>query len=50
VINDMDGKIVESGVIKGSQIVTKDLSKGIYLLRIFNYKGIQLSSEKIVKK
>ena len=49
-INDMDGNIVESGVIKDSQVVTKYLSKGIYLLRIINSKGIQLSNEKIVKK
>ena len=49
-INDMDGKIVESGVIKDSQIVTKYLSKGIYLLRIINSKGVILSNEKVVKK
>jgi hypothetical protein len=49
-INDMDGKIAESGVIKDSQVVTKYLSKGIYLLRIINSKGVILSNEKIVKK
>jgi len=49
-IIDMDGRVVESGVINDFPIVTKYLSKGVYLMRISNSKGINLANEKIVKK
>jgi hypothetical protein len=48
-IFDMNGRIIKSDIIKDSQIVIKDLSKGFYLISIFDSKGILQLKEKILK-
>ena len=48
-IMDMTGRMIDSGVIRDSEITPGKLSKGIYLLRISTAEGIRLSERKIVK-
>ena len=48
-ISDITGKLLKFGYINDSQILIKDLTKGIYILSIFDLENNSILNKKIIK-